>query len=80
MSQKIKTFSLYSIKRLFKLILLVFLFLFYFLKSFFSKENNPEDYNCEVSNLIIEKDVISLSLKIKKFNKVISKLRLINAR
>ena len=75
MSQKIKTFSLYFIKRLFKRILF-FSFLILFPNKFvLANENNPQDYFCDVSkSRLLEKDVISLSLKDKKFNQVISEI------
>ena len=75
MSQKIKTFYLYSIKRLFKRIL-IFTILISIPNNFVvADENNLEDYFCDVSNArLLEKDVISLSFKDKNFNQVISKI------
>ena len=75
MNQKIKTFYLYSIKRLFKRIL-IFTILISIPNNFVvADENNLEDYFCDVSNArLLEKDVISLSVKDKNFNQVISKI------
>ena len=75
MNQKIKTFYLYSIKRLFKRIL-IFTILISIPNNFVvADENNLEDYFCDVSNArLLEKDVISLSFKDKNFNQVISKI------
>ena len=75
MSQKIKTFSLYFIKRLFKKILFFSLLILFPNNFVLANENNPEDYFCEVSKFrLLEKDVISLSFKDKNFNQVISKI------
>ena len=75
MSQKIKTFSLYFIKRLFKKILFFSLLILFPNNFVLANENNPEDYFCEVSkSRLLEKDVISLSFKDKKFNQVISEI------
>ena len=75
MSQKIKTFSLYFIKRLFKKILFFSLLILFPNNFVLANENNPEDYFCEVSKFrLLEKDVISLSFKDKKFNQVISEI------
>ena len=75
MNQKIETFYLYSIKRLFKRIL-IFTILISIPNNFVvADENNLEDYFCDVSNArLLEKDVISLSFKDKNFNQVISKI------
>ena len=75
MNQKIKTFSLYFIKRLFKKILFFSLLILFPNNFVLANENNPEDYFCEVSKFrLLEKDVISLSFKDKKFNQVISEI------
>ena len=75
MSQKIKTFSLYFIKRLFKKILFFSLLILFPNNFVLANENNPEDYFCEVSKFrLLEKDVISLSFKDKNFNQVISEI------
>ena len=75
MHQKIKTFSLYFIKKLFKRILCFTLFILFPNNFVLANENNPEDYFCEVSKYrLLEKDVISLDFKDKNFNQVISKI------
>jgi hypothetical protein len=75
MNQKIKTFSLYFIKRLFKKILFFSLLILFPNNFVLAIENNPEDYFCEVSkSRLLEKNVISLSFKDKKFNQVISEI------
>ena len=75
MTQKIKTFYLYFIRKLFKKFFF-FTFLILFPNNFLiANENNLEDYFCDVSkSRLLEKDVISLSSKDKKFNEVISKI------
>ena len=75
MHQKIKTFSLYFIKSFFKRILFFTLFILLPNNFVLSDENNLEDYFCDVTKYrLLEKDVISLSFKDKKFNQVISKI------
>ena len=75
MSQKIKTISLYFIKKLFKKNLFFSLLILFPNNFVLANENNPEDYFCEVSkSRLLEKDVISLSFKDKKFNQVISEI------
>ena len=75
MSQKIKTFYLYSIRRLFKKILFLTVFILLPNNYVLSDENNPEDYFCDVNNVrLLEEDVISLSFKDKNFNQVINKI------
>ena len=75
MSQKIKTFSLYFIKRLFKKILFFTLLILLSNNFVLADENNYEDYFCDVTKYkLLEKDVISLSFKDKNFNQVISKI------
>ena len=75
MNQKIKIFSLYSIKKLFKRILFFTLFILLPNNFVLADENNLEDYFCDVTKYrLLEKDVISLSFKDKKFNQVISKI------
>ena len=75
MHQKIKTFSLYFIKKLFKRILCFTLFILFPNNFVLANENNPEDYFCEVSKYrLLEKDVISLDFKDKNFNQVISEI------
>ena len=75
MSQKIKTFYLYSTRRLFKKILFLTVFILLPNNYVLSDENNPEDYFCDVNNVrLLEEDVISLSFKDKNFNQVINKI------
>ena len=75
MSQKIKTFSLYFIKRLFKKILFFSLLILFPNNFVIADENNFKDYLCGVTKFrLLEKDVISLSFKDKKFNQVISEI------
>jgi hypothetical protein len=75
MSQKIKTFYLYFIKRLFKSILFFTLLILFPNNFLLANENNLENYFCEVSKFrLLEKNVISLSFKDKKFNQVISEI------
>ena len=75
MSQKIKTFSLYYIKRLFKKILFFTLLILLSNNFVLADENNSEDYFCDVTKYkLLEKDVISLSFKDEKFNQVISEI------
>ena len=75
MHQKIKTFSLYSIKRLFKRILFFTLFILLPNNFVLADENNLEDYFCDVTNYrLLEKDIISLNFKDKNFDQVISKI------
>ena len=75
MHQKIKTFSLYFIKRLFKKILFFTLLILLSNNFVLADENNSEDYFCDVTKYkLLEKDVISLSFKDKNFNQVISKI------
>ena len=75
MSQKIKIFSLYSIKRLFKRILFFTLLVLSPNNFVLADGDNLEDYFCDVTKYrLLEKEVISLSSKDKKFNQVISKI------
>ena len=75
MSQKIKTFSLYSSKRLFKKILFLTFFILLPNNYLLSEENNLEDYFCGVNNVrLLEEDVISLSFKDKNFNQTIREI------
>ncbi len=75
MSQKIKTFYLYSIRRLFKKILFLTVFILLPNNYVLSDENNPEDYFCDVNKVrLLEEDIISLSFKDKNFNQVIHKI------
>ena len=73
--QKVKIFSLYYIKRLFKRILF-FTILIPITNNFvLANEHNLEYYFCDVNNArLLEDDVISLSFKDKNFNQVISKI------
>ena len=73
--QKVKIFSLYSIKRLFKRILFFTILILIPNNFVLANENNLEDYFCDVSNSrLLEEDVISLSFKDKNFSQVISKI------
>ena len=75
MNQKIKTFSLYFTRKLFKKILFLTVFILFPNNYLLSEENNPEDYFCGVNNVrLLEEDVISLSFKDKNFNQVINKI------
>ena len=75
MNQKIKTFYLYSTRRLFKKILFITVFILLTNNYVLSDENNPENYFCDVNNVrLLEEDVISLSFKDKNFNQTIRKI------
>jgi hypothetical protein len=75
MHQKIKTFSLYFIKRLFKRILFFTLLVLLPNNFVLADGNNLEDYFCDVTkHRLLQKEVISLSFKDKNFNQVISKI------
>ena len=75
MNQKIKTFYHYSIRRLFKKILFLTVFILLPNNYVLSDESNPEDYFCDVNKVkLLEEDVISLSFKDKNFNQVINKI------
>ena len=75
MSQKIKIFSLYSTRRLFKNILFLTVFILLPNNYVLSDEKNPKDYFCGVNKVkLLEEDVISLSFKDKNFNQVINKI------
>ena len=75
MNQKIKTFYLYSTKRLFKKILFLTVFILLPNNYVLSDENNPEDYFCDVSNFrLLEEDIVSLSFKDKNFNQTIREI------
>ena len=75
MNQKIKTFYLYSTRRLFKKILFLTVFILLPNNYVLSDENNPEDYFCDVNKVkLLEEDVISLRFKDKNFNQVINKI------
>ena len=75
MIQKIKTFSLYSIKRLFKRTLFFILLILLPNNFVLADGNNLEDYFCDVTKYrLLQKEVISLSFKDKKFNQVISEI------
>ena len=75
MNQKIKTFSLYFTRKLFKKILFLTVFILFPNNYLLSEENNPEDYFCGVNNVrLLEEDVISLSVKDKNFNQIIGKI------
>ena len=77
MSQKIKTFSLYYIKRLFKKILFFTLLILLSNNFVLADENNSEDYFCDVTKYkLLEKDVISLSFKDKNLEFRLSDLLL----
>ena len=73
--QKVKIFSLYSIKRLFKRILFFTILISIPNNFVVADENNLDDYFCDVSKArLLEEDVISLSFKDKNFNQVIHKI------
>ena len=73
--QKVKIFSLYSIKRLFKRILFFTILISIPNNFVVADENYFDEYFCDVSDVILlEKNVISLSFKDKNFNQVISKI------
>ena len=75
MSQKIKTFSLYFIKRLFKRILFFTLFILLPNNFVVAEANDLEDHYCDVNKIrLLEKNNNSVSFKDKNFNQVISKL------
>ena len=75
MSQKIKTFYLYSTRRLFKKFFFLTVFILLPNNYVLSDENNPEDYFCDVSNFrLLEEDVVSLSFKDKNFNQTIREI------
>ena len=73
--QKIKIFSLYFIKKLFKRILFFTILISIPNNIVLANENNFKDFFCDVSNArLLEEDVISLSFKDKNFNQVINKI------
>ena len=73
--QKVKIFSLYSIKRLFKRILFFTILISIPNNFVLADENNPEHFFCDVSKArLLEEDIISLSIKDKNFNQVINKI------
>ena len=75
MSQKIKNFYLYFIRRLFKKILFLTVFILLPNNYVLSDENNPENYFCDVNNVrLLEENVISLSFKDKNFKQAIRKI------
>ena len=75
MHQKIKTFSLYFIKRLFKRILFFTLFILLPNNFVVAEANDLEDHYCDVNKIrLLEKNNNSVSFKDKNFNQVISKL------
>mgnify|MGYP005721413619 CR=1 FL=1 len=75
MSQKIKNVYLYFIRRLFKKILFLTVFILLPNNYVLSDENNPENYFCDVNNVrLLEENVISLSFKDKNFKQAIRKI------
>ena len=75
MHQKIKTFSLYSTRRIFKKILFLTVFILLPNNYVLADENNPRDYFCDVNKVrLLDEGVISLSFKDKNFNQVINKI------
>jgi hypothetical protein len=75
MHQKIKTFSLYFIKRLFKRILFFTLFILLPNNFVVAEANDLEDHYCDVNKIrLLEKNNNSVSFKDKNFNQVIYKL------
>tara|TARA_B100000401_G_C52544568_1_gene595513 strand:+ start:196 stop:702 length:507 start_codon:yes stop_codon:yes gene_type:complete len=73
--QKVKIFSPYSIKRIFKRILFFTILISATNNYVSADENNLEDFFCDVSKArLLEEDVISLSFKDKNFNQAINKI------
>ena len=73
--QKVKIFSLCSIKKLFKRILFFTILISTSNNFVVADENYLDDYFCDVSNArLLEEDVVSLSFKDKNFNQTIREI------